>query len=176
MKFTGQLQWTDYLNAQLLHMKPKGGLRIINYVICFALALEGVGGFYLLYLFTVEKWHSGLGSVLMVILIPVFFLLFGLLLRYVILPNRIKKIFTQQKELHAPFEMEITDSNIAVSSEFGNAIRPWNHFIKWKENEELITLYHSDVMFTIIPKRLFTAPQQLQTIKSLIQKNGIRAA
>ncbi len=176
MKLTGQLQWMDYFNAQLLHMKPKGVLKIINYVSYALLGLVGILGFYLLYLFAIGEWHSSLASILFVIFIPTFFLVFWLLFRYVLLPNRIKKLFAQQKELHVPFEMEIAESNIVVSNAYGNAVRPWKDFLKWKENEELIMLYHSDILFTIIPKRFLADPQQLEFIKSLVVKNGIRAA
>ena len=176
MKITGQLQWTDYLNAQLLHLKPNKIVRIIYYVSFSVMALGSIVGFYFLYLFAIGEWHSSLGSILMIFVIPVMFLIAVPLYRFAILPNLTKKIFNQQKELHAPFEMEITDTNLVMSNEFGNAIRPWKHFTKWKENKELITLYHSDVMFTMIPKRLLTNPQQLEIIRSIIEKNGIRAA
>jgi hypothetical protein len=176
MKFTGQLKWTDYLNAQLLHMKPNKILRTINYVSFSVMGLVSIGGFYILYLYVIGEWHSSLGSILMIFLFPVIFAIVVPLYRFVLLPKLTKKIFNQQKELHAPFEMEITEVNLVASNEFGNSIRPWKNFIKWKENEELITLYHSDVMFTIIPKRLLTDPQQLEMLKSYITKNGIKAA
>ena len=174
MKFTGQLQWTDYLNAQLLHMKPNKTLRTINYVSFSVMGLASLWGFYILYLFAIGEWHSSLDSILMIFLFPAIFAIVIPLYRFVLLPKLTKKIFNQQKELQAPFEMEITEINLVASNEFGNSIRPWKNFIKWKENEELIILYHSDVMFTIIPKRLFTDPQQLETIKSYITKNGIK--
>ena len=176
MKFTGQLQWTDYLNAQLLHLKPKKIVKIIYYVSFFVMALGMLAGFYFLYLFAIGEWHSGLGTILPIFLPSGILLLFWLLFRYVILPSRTKKIFTQQKETNAPFEMEITEDNLVASNEFGNAIRPWKNFTKWKENEELLLLYISDIMFVIIPKRLIPDPKQLEMIKSFIQKNGIRAA
>ena len=176
MKFTGQLQWTDYLNAQLLHMKPNKTLRIINYVSFSVMGLGSLWGFYILYLFAIGEWHSSLSSFLVVFLAPVTFAIVMPLYRFVFLPKLTKKIFNQQKELHAPFEMEITEVNLVASNEFGNSIRPWKNFTKWKESEELITLYHSDVLFTIIPKRLLAEPQQLEMLKSYITKNGIKAA
>ena len=174
MKFAGQLQWTDYLNSQLLHMKPNKTLRTINSVSFSVMGLASLWGFYILYLFAIGEWHSSLDSILMIFLFPAIFAIVIPLYRFVLLPKLTKKIFNQQKELQAPFEMEFTDTNLVVSNEFGNAIRPWKNFIKWKENEELIILYHSDVMFTIIPKRLLTDLQQLETIKSYITKNGIK--
>jgi hypothetical protein len=98
------------------------------------------------------------------------------LYRYVLLPNQVKKIFTQQKELNSPFELEFTDTGMTTSNEFGNSTRPWKNFIKWKENSELIMLYHSDVMYSIIPKRIFSDSQQIETFKSYLEKEKVPAA
>ena len=177
MKFTGcQLQWTDYLNAQLLHLKPNKFIRVLYYVTFFIMAVGMLWGLYFLYLSISGEYLAGVGSILAIFIFPVIFLIIFPLYRYVLLPNRVKKIFSQQKELQSPFEIEFTDTNIILSNEFGNTIRPWKNFIKWKENELILTLYHSDIMFTMLPKRLFTNPQQLEMVKSFIEKNGIRMA
>ena len=175
MKLTGQFQWTDYLNAQLLHLRPNKFGRIMYYVLFIIMILGVVSGFYFLYLFITGDYHTELGSILRIFIIPVLFPLVWLLFRHVLLPYQTRKIFAQQKDLQPPFEMEFTDDNLVLSYEFGNAIRPWKHFIKWKENEKLLLLYLSDMMFVMIPKRFLTDPQQLEMIKSYIVKNGIRA-
>jgi len=176
MKSAGQLEWTDYLNAQLLHLRPNKFLKIIWGVSFSIMALTIIYVLYKMYRYFIGGFYTGVISMLPALAFPIIFPIILLLYRYVLLPYQIKKIFNQQKELHAPFEMEITEVHLVASNEFGNSIRPWKNFIKWKENEELITLYHSDVMFTIIPKRLLTDPQQLEMLKSYITKNGIKAA
>ena len=175
MKLTGQYLETDYLNAQLLHLKPGKFDRIMYYVLFIIMILDVILGLYFLYLYVIGEYHAELGSILPIFILPVGLPLFWLLFRYVLLPYQTRKIFAQQKELQPPFEMEFTDDNLVLSYEFGNAIRPWKNFIKWKENEKLLLLYLSDIMFVMIPKRFLTDPQQLEMIKSYIVKNGIRA-
>jgi hypothetical protein len=169
MKLKGQLQWTDYLNSQLLHMQPNWVVRIMLYGVYSVLVFAFVSG---LYFFAVGQLDTQLSYIL-----PLFFFIaFYPLYRYVFLPNRVKKIFTQQKELNSPFEIEFTDDAMIASNEFGNSTRPWKNFTKWKENNELIMVYHSDVMYSILPKRIFTDSQQIETVKSYLEKYKVPAA
>ena len=169
MKLKGQLQWTDYLNSQLLHMQPDPVRRILYYGVYAVLVLALVSG---LYFFAMGQPDIQLSYIL-----PFFiFVAIYPLYRYVLLPNQVKKIFTQQTELNSPFELEFTDTGLTVSNEFGNSIRPWKNFIKWKENSELIMLYHSDVMYSIIPKRFFSDSQQIETFKSYLKKDKVPVA
>jgi hypothetical protein len=110
-------------------------------------------------------------------MIPGFFLAAGIgLYRYVFLPWRVKKMFFQQKELSLPFEMEITETGLVASNEIGNSNRPWANFRKWKEDQNLLLLYHSDLLFSMIPKRVFTSPEQVETIKALLAKSNVPVA
>jgi hypothetical protein len=169
MKLKGQLQWTDYLNSQLLHMQPDWVRRIMFYGVYSVLVFALVSG---LYFFAIGQLDIQLSYML-----PFFiFVAIYPLYRYVILPNRVKKIFTQQKELNSPFEIEFTDAGMTTSNEFGNSTRPWKNFIKWKENNELIMLYHSDVMYSIIPKRIFADSQQIEMVKSYLKKDKVPVA
>ena len=167
MKIKGQLQWTDYLNSQLLHMQPNWVRRIMFYGVYFMLVFIFV---LWLYFYAIGQFEAQFSYYILPLFI---FVAVYPLYRYIFLPNQIKKIFSQQKELNAPFEMEFTDDAMIASNEFGNSIRPWKNFIRWKENKELIILYHSDVMYSILPKRFFTDHQQIETIKSHLEKNKV---
>ncbi|MGC1376765.1 MAG: YcxB family protein [Anaerolineales bacterium] len=165
MNFKGQLEWTDYLDSQLLHMRSGKSRQIALYCILAAPVCA------LLYLIATGQIETGL-YFLPALGLPIVFLLY----RYVFLPRQIKKLFTQQKELSLPFELEITETGLLTSNELGNSTRPWGNFAKWKENEKLLLLYHSDIMFSIIPKRIFSEPQQVETVKAFLQKNKVSAA
>ena len=166
MKLKGQLQWTDYLNSQLLHMQRSKLERIIINVLLLVFVFVTIGG---LLFVAIGQSELQISSFIPMILIVAIFPLY----RYVMLPRRVKQIFIQQKELSSPFEIEITDVGMNFSNEYGNSTRPWRNFTKWKENKELLVLYHSDVMFSIIPKRIFSDSQQLDTIKNLLEKNKV---
>ena len=169
MKLKGQLQWTDYLNSTLLHMQPGRLSKIVLYGELLLVGCAFIGGFYLLVIGRLERPIS--------FFLPlIIFLGIYPLYRYLLLPNRVKKIFSQQKDLSSPFEMEFTDTALVASNEFGNSNRPWGNFIKWKENDDLLILYHSDILYTIIPKRIFTAPEQVEKVKAFLEKSNVPAA
>ena len=163
MKIKGQLQWTDYLNSTLLHMQPGRLAKIVLFGALLLIGCAFIGGFFLLVIGQLER-PVGFFFPLLI------FLGIYPLYRYVLLPNRVKKIFSQQKELNSPFEMEFTDTGLVASNEFGNSNRPWGNFIKWRENKDLFILYHSDIVYTIIPKRIFTGPEQVEKVKAFLEK------
>ena len=169
MKIKGQLEWTDYLNSQLLHMQPSSFVRVVLYGGFSLLALASIT---ILYMSFVGQLAVDISYILPVFILIVVFPLY----RYVLLPNRVKKIFTQQKTLSLPIEYEFTEIGLNTSNEVGNSTLPWTYFIKWKENKELIMLYHSDVLFNMIPKRFFADPQQIETVKSFLEKNKVPKA
>lgn len=169
MKIKGQFQWTDYLNAQLLHMQPNGFIRVVRLVAYSFMVLTFI---IVLFMSLLGQLDFDIAYILPVLLLVVIFPLY----RYVLLPNRVKKLFAQQKELNLPIELEFTDSGLGTSNELGNSTRPWTHFIKWKENKELILLYHSDILFSMIPVRFFTDLQQVEILKSFLEKNKVPKA
>ncbi len=171
MKIKCQLEWTDYLNSQLLHMQPgRLAKKILYGVLLVAMICGFIGGFFLFATGQLEL----LGDLsLSFFSVAIFVLLYILYLRYMFLPKQVKKVFFQQKELSAPFEIEFTDTSMLASNEFGNSTRPWKNFIKWKENKELLLLYHSDMLYNIIPKRFFFDPQQFETVKTYLETNKV---
>ena len=164
MTIKGQLQWTDYLQSQLLHMRAGRLVTILLYYALFMVALGAVASIFLVLVGLVQ---------VDVIFPPLLVLGAVLFYRYYFLPRQVKKIFFQQKDLSAPFELEINAEGLKASNEFGSSLRPWSHFIRWKENNELFLLYHSDVMYSIVPKRFLTDPGQIETIRNYLVTNKV---
>jgi hypothetical protein len=103
--------------------------------------------------FTLEKkplgvWMYYLPVFLMLLMIPV--LLWG------VLPLTWRRIYDQDNEIKLPFEIELGEKTIQFSNEVGKTTRPWTHYRKWKENDELLILYQTDQHATPLPKRIFT--------------------
>ena len=46
----------------------------------------------------------------------------------------------------------------------------WDFFLKWKENNALFTLYQSDLMLHIFPKRYFASPEETAQFRELLVK------
>ncbi|MBN2499456.1 MAG: YcxB family protein [Anaerolineales bacterium] len=164
MKIQVQIELQDYLNAQKLHMRKSN----------LPFALLGIALFFFVLLNLTMMLFYGTGeytTYMLIVLIPAGAVL---LFRYVLLPRRIRKIFAQQKELHAPIEMELTADALLTSSQYGQAERPWSIFVRWNEDDNVLVIYHSDAMFTILPKRYFS-PEQIEEAKAYLQVNQVSA-
>ncbi len=169
MKINSQLAWTDYLKAQYLHMRPGtlgGTLRYVLLGFFVLISIAGmassvvVGGWS-------ESWPFFVPILLLLALIPLYF--------YVFLPRRVRHLFEQNKELGAPVEHEITVDGLASASQYGNSKRPWSIFRKWKESQDLLMLYITDIQFIMIPKR-FCSPEQLTALHGYLDQHNVLEA
>jgi hypothetical protein len=68
--------------------------------------------------------------------------------------------------------MEISEDGIYLRNQITQETRSWGVFTKWKEDQKIIVLYHSDVMFTMLPKRLLT-DECNKFVREQLEKNGI---
>lgn len=166
MKINGKLEWTDYLDAQRLHMRQGGWRRGLQYAVVAMLLLAF--GFLLIPAIQDQDW-----SLLWPLSWPLIAGGVFLLYLYVIVPRRMRQIYLQHKEMAAPFEHEITPAALVSTGQFGHAERPWNIFHKWRENDKLFLLYVSDIQFVLIPKR-FCTREQLQALRARLRENNVR--
>jgi YcxB-like protein len=166
MKVNGKLEWTDYLEAQKLHMRRSGWRRWLLYAVAAFLIL----GFVLVLISSLQDqdWAS-LGLISWPLIAGGVFLLYS----YVVIPRRVRQLYSQHKEMSAPFEHEITPAALITTTQFGTGNRPWNIFHKWKENDKIFLVYTSDLQFVLIPKR-FCTPEQLDALRARLRENKVR--
>lgn len=161
MNLNIQLTPEDYVRANYLNMRPRPAYKLAGYVL-LALTILILGiSFYRVVVSQAEM------VVPLAIVGGLAYLAFFFGIRW---PQRLKKIFRQQKSLHSPFAVEINDGMLFSKSEIGEVKLTWDHFIKWKENKYLITLYQSDIMLHIFPKRSFASPEELAQFRELLTK------
>jgi hypothetical protein len=161
-KYTYTISKNDYLMAVRLKNKPSKGAQI---------TISLIGLLYLLIFFlgiyystkTFIQWQT----LIPISLIPFFFLAF----RYILTPIQVRRVYDQQSELHKPIDMEITEDKLISSNDYGHSRRPWSDFTKWKEDENLFLLYHSDAIQTMIPKRIFSSQDELNNFRRLLTNN-----
>ncbi|OEU69723.1 MAG: hypothetical protein BA864_14435 [Desulfuromonadales bacterium C00003093] len=156
----GQLSSDDYLQSVLLNLKP---IRKIFSIIATVFIL-------MFLVLLISNWAQAI--MIIVYIIPIAIIPFAFAVwRYLLLPRKINRIFNQQKELGSPFIMEISEDYFRISNEYGQSNRPWSDFIKWKENKHVFSLYHSDVMLTVIPKRLLINQEQINNLQNILSNN-----
>ncbi len=167
MKFQGKFEWTDYLAAQNLHLRQPLVARVMLSVVFAFMGLTLLGALI----------YAIMGKLDILVMLPLVFVgAFFVLYRYVLLPGRIRQLFTQNKELSLPLEYEITEAGLNVSNELGSSLRPWKNFVRWKEDKDVLMLYQSDAAFTMLPKRFFTDPQQFESIMRHLEENQVPVA
>jgi len=164
IQINGQYELADFKKAQALHAR-RGRLATwgVYYVIGLMALITGVGG--VLAIMGRFPWSY--------VLISALVLGAFVIVRFVVVPRQLTRVFTQQKDLSAPFEMTLTDQEFSMRNEFGESHLPWDSFVKWKEDKEMLLLYRSDVMFQMLPKRLLHSDGELGYVLSrLRQTNG----
>ncbi|HEY0231396.1 MAG TPA: YcxB family protein, partial [Dokdonella sp.] len=90
------------------------------------------------------------------------------------LPRRARRLFAQQKNLQRPVTFSWDEDGLAWASVNGSGRTPWADYLKWRQNERLYLLYHSDLMFQMLPKRAFASAAQQQSFARHL--DGIAAA
>jgi Ca2+/Na+ antiporter len=164
MKASGQHEWTDYYQAQLLHIRPPLWAKVIIYLFIGLLGLAVV----VLVLRGELHWLEIINGVILVVLF--------LVIRFIYVPWRVRRSYSQQRELSVPWEIVVAETGLEISNEYGHVILPWSGFIKWREDDQLFLLYESDAVYRVFPKRFFTGSEQLAEIRKKLTENHVPVA
>jgi len=156
--FEGTFTEEDYLNANKLHRRNSRTWRWLYILLVTELFLL------FLYCFLVQRWTPALIGVLLAVVMILYMLYY--------LPYRLRKLFRQMKDLHRPFTITVDEAGTHIRNEMGEAKRPWDIFLKWMENEDILILYHSDLTFSMFPRRYMTE-ESAQFIREQLGKNNI---
>ncbi len=149
MKLQCQLTPRDYIQAQFLHLRPRPFLYWTGLFFVGLLLLACLYGF--LNLSESDAWWTPY-----VILSTLLYLA----LSYgVWMPMRTSRIFSQQKTLQEPYEVEVYEDSFLASSKYGQTKMAWKDFHKYKTNKRIILLYQSDDIFHMFPIRWFSGDQ-----------------
>jgi len=156
--FEGKFTEEDYLNANKLHRRYSRTWRWLYIVLVTELALL------IFFAFLLQRWTPAIIGVLLALVMILYMAFY--------LPNRLRKLFKQQKDLHRPFTITVDEAGLQYINEMGEAKRLWNIFLKWKEDENILILYHSDLLFSMLPKR-YLNNGSTQFIREQLAKNNI---
>ncbi len=161
-KIQGQITLLDYKKTLKLHSKSSPFLTAVGILV--RLLLVSV----LLYGLVIALQKCSLFLILFdgILLMTYTYLLFFYT------PKRIKQIYEQQKSLHLPFSIQISNTGIISENEVTKSEYSWALFTRWRENEYAILLYHSDLGYTPLLKRLMNQ-ETIQFVYDQLQRNNI---
>lgn len=87
-------------------------------------------------------------------------------LYYLIIPNRGRRLYQQQKNLHLEYQFSWDDQGVYVHTENYQEKLLWADLSKAKENEAMVLLYRSDYNFSLFPKRCFASAEEYAQFRS----------
>ena len=160
MNLNIQLTPEDYVKANYLNIRPRPVIKWAGYfMLLLAVLVLGISCYRCL-----VHGEDGLIPSLLIGCLAYLAFFFGY--RF---PARLKKLFRQQKSLQSPYQVDVTAEWMLTQNETGNSKLTWDYFRKWKEGKELFTLYQSDLMLHIFPKRFFASPEELTEFRELLR-------
>jgi hypothetical protein len=145
---------TDFIQAQWIHVKPRRVYAIAGIIIILLNLIVMVGS-------GIQYFSGSYDGKLFFLLLCLLFYFSALILwrRY-----KIKKVYRQQKSLQREVNVEINERGVVFSTENGNYRLDFVDVHKYKDSSSVLLLYHSDMMFNIIPKK----SQELRGLSSEI--------
>ena len=156
-----QLTADDYVRARYLHLRPRP---VFKWLFILAVAAAVVTQALLWLMPGKERPEM---TPLLVQLGLAVYLLFRLLVR---LPRRTKAVFSQQKSLQAPYDLEISEDQYQATSAHGTSAMPWRDFHQYKVGPTMILVYQSDALFHMFPKRWF-ADGEFTEFQQILARN-----
>ncbi len=100
-------------------------------------------------------------------------IIFFVFMGYFVLKNirgRAKKMWDANEKLHCPQKLEVTVDGISFESQFGATVQKWPAFQRFLESKNLFVLYSSPISMSIVPKRAFPNPADLEWFRALLNK------
>jgi hypothetical protein len=86
--------------------------------------------------------------------------------RRFVLPSRSRRVFAQQKNLQRPVTIDWDSEELRWNSAGGSGRTCWIDFVKWRRNDRVLLLYHSDVLFQLLPMRAFASQEQWSSFEA----------
>ena len=150
---TGNITKAEFLAAQRLHSKPDRMLLLVYCLVAGTLILVG--------LLALLFGYGGIGSVIVGGLAGG--VIGGLGARYLYYLPKLRKVYRQQADFQHSFQYSWDNETLKGSCLTGQSERPWSNYVKWKENENMVLLYQSDLQFEMFPKSWFQSKGDLES-------------
>ena len=162
MKFTFTLTAEDCIHARRLAMRPRPAMRRLLYVVIALFAVVTVWSL----IDGIAARHVDRSAWMFLGLAAYLFVIF-----YLWMPYNIRRVFKQQKTLHVPIGVELTDTHFLTTSAHGNFQMPWKDFHKWKKNDRMVLVYQSEALMHAIPLRALSDAGDRKKLLEILAQN-----
>ena len=91
-----------------------------------------------------------------------------------VVPFHAKRHFRQAAALRDEIAVTWDDEGVSLSGAHGNSRLAWGEFHRWAENDRLVLLFQSQMLYNIVPKRVLTA-EQVDDLRSKLQDAHVKS-
>lgn len=154
---SGKISVDDFLAAQRLHRRPVMRRLFIVLAVMFVLGvLMMTMGYFMLGAIFVGAGAGGFIGELFVSRFS--------------RARKLRRIYRQQASFRASYTYSWDEESLKAESETGQGRRLWTDYIRIREDERMFLLYHSDVMFEMLPKSWFRDQDQVDAFRRLAEQ------
>ncbi len=90
-------------------------------------------------------------------------------------PRKLRRLHAQQAVLRHVITYAWDETGLEISWSGGQARRPWTDFIRYRENQQVLLLYHNDMLFDMVPTSWFVDAAQREAFRRLAARVGTDA-
>lgn len=80
--------------------------------------------------------------------------------RWFFLPRLGRRVYMQQKSLHECHDLEWSEEGLSMRNARAHAVTPWDAYLRKKEDDKLVILYQSDLLFQMLPWHALSAEER----------------
>jgi len=151
----GTITEHDYVVAQNLHMRPRRIFAVLGILIVILWLLTAI----------VQKSLLMLG---IVVGIACYFL--------ILLPWQARRNYRSYRALSEPVAFEARPEGILTRSQTGEGLRPWDHFLMWRQSDKMLLVYLASNAFCVIPTHFFESSESRAAFVALLEEHLGQAA
>lgn len=85
-----------------------------------------------------------------------------------LIPRKCRRIHQQNRGLHQPITVELSEEAYAITTVNGSSRIPWRDFYACKASDAAIALFPSEAQCFILPARVFASASERREIVALI--------
>lgn len=161
-----QLEESDFLQGSKLG--TRWSVKRWIFVAFIPSALYLGMGLFLMFSPATSHGYGSLGLFIL-LLVPAGWIL-GALTRLLYFPYRARKMFRARKRISRPYTLSWDETGLTVDNEHGHMLMPWGDFEKWLQDEHVLLLFTSRILYMNIPKRTFASSDQLADFTAYLVK------
>lgn len=113
------------------------------------------------------SWQSAIQAIAIGLLFAGLIVAFSFALVKWQVPRQARRIFGQQKALHAPITISWNANDIEFEQPHFHGRHAWADFVKWGASADMLLLYQSDMVFNPIPGRALSPEAWADIIDAL---------